>query len=114
MGAIETIMIDCAYGEMGKHYGLPTHAYIGLSDSKLIDAQAGFESGIGLVMGALAGINIISSAGMLDFESCQSFEKLVIDNELCGVALRVAKGIDESDECLAVDSPKRWDQEDTT
>jgi len=103
MGAVETIMIDCAYGEIGKHYGLPTHAYIGLSDSKLVDAQAGFESGIGLVMGALAGINIISSAGMLDFESCQSLEKLVIDNELCGMALRVAKGIDENDECLAVD-----------
>lgn len=102
MGAIETIMIDCAYGEMGKHYGLPTHAYIGLSDSKLVDAQAGFESGIGLVMGALAGINIISSAGMLDFESCQSLEKLVIDNELCGMALRIARGIDESDESLAV------------
>ena len=41
MGAIETMMIDCAYNEIGKDLGLPTQAYIGLSDAKQLDAQAG-------------------------------------------------------------------------
>ena len=51
MGAIETMMIDCAYAEVGKHLGLPTHAYLGMSDAKVVDAQCGFESGIGAVLG---------------------------------------------------------------
>jgi len=103
MGAIETMMIDSAYSQIGKHLNLPTHAYMGLSDSKLNDNQAGLESGMGAVLAALAGINVISGPGMMDFESCQSLEKLVIDNEICGMALRLVKGIAQRDEPLAVD-----------
>jgi trimethylamine--corrinoid protein Co-methyltransferase len=77
--------------------------YTGLSDAKIIDAQCGFESGIGIVLGAVAGINVISGPGMLDFENCQSLEKLVIDNEICGIALRLAKGVRVEDETLAFD-----------
>ena len=94
MGAIETMMIDSAYASVGKYLGLPTHAYMGLSDAKLLDAQAGLETGIGAVLAAMSGINVISGPGMLDFESCQSLEKLVIDNEICGMALRLVKGIE--------------------
>ncbi|MFQ5751951.1 MAG: trimethylamine methyltransferase family protein [bacterium] len=93
MGAIETMMIDCAYNEIGKHLGLPTQAYISLSDAKQLDAQAGLESGMGATLAALAGINNISGPGMLDFESCQSLEKLVVDNEICGMTFRLIAGI---------------------
>jgi trimethylamine--corrinoid protein Co-methyltransferase len=98
MGAIETMMIDCAYNEIGKHFGLPTQAYISLSDAKQLDAQAGLESGVGAVLAALAGINSISGPGMLDFESCQSLEKLVLDNEICGMTLRVVRGIEPKED----------------
>jgi trimethylamine--corrinoid protein Co-methyltransferase len=94
MGAIETMMIDCAYNEIGKHLGMPTQAYIGLSDSKRLDAQAGLESATGATLAALAGINNVSGPGMLDFESCISLEKLVVDNEICGMALRMVRGIE--------------------
>jgi len=94
MGAIETMMIDCACNEIGKHLNLPTQAYISLSDSKQLDAQAGLESGIGAALAALSGINNISGPGMLDFESCFSLEKLVIDNEICGMAFRLIDGIE--------------------
>jgi trimethylamine--corrinoid protein Co-methyltransferase len=97
MGAIETQMIDCAYAEIGKHLGLPTQAYIGLSDAKRLDAQAGFETASGALLAALAGINSISGPGMLDFESCQSLEKLVLDNELCANAKRLVRGIEARD-----------------
>ncbi|PIS24758.1 MAG: hypothetical protein COT45_03720 [bacterium (Candidatus Stahlbacteria) CG08_land_8_20_14_0_20_40_26] len=93
-GAVETQMIDCAYNEIGKYLGLPTQAYISLSDSKQFDAQAGLESSMGATLAALAGINNISGPGMLDFESCQSLEKLVLDNEICGTTLRLIKGIE--------------------
>jgi len=55
MGSIATMMIDCAYNEIGKHLGLPTQAYISLSDSKQLDAQAGLESSMGGTLAALAG-----------------------------------------------------------
>jgi trimethylamine--corrinoid protein Co-methyltransferase len=102
MGAIETMMIDCAYNEIGKYLGLPTQAYIGLSDAKQLDAQAGLESSIGATLAALAGINNISGPGMLDFESCLSLEKLVVDNEICGMSLRMIKGIEPKDDFPAL------------
>ena len=94
MGAVETQMVDCAYNEIGKHLGLPTQAYISLSDAKLLDAQAGLETAMGATLAALSGINSISGPGMLDFESCQSLEKLVLDNEICGMTLRLVRGIE--------------------
>ncbi len=103
MGAIETMMIDSAYAQVGKSFNLPTHAYMCLSDAKVLDAQAGLESGIGAVMAALSGINVISGPGMLDFESCQSLEKLVVDDEICGMALRLVRGIQPRATKLAED-----------
>ena len=103
MGAIETMMIDIAYNEIGKYLGMPTQAYMGLSDAKCPDSQAGLESGIGTILAALAGINIIAGPGMLNFETTQSLEKLVIDNEICGMARRLVEGITPRGEPLAED-----------
>jgi len=101
MGAIETLMIDCAYAQVGKYLDLPTHAYMGMSDAKIVDGQAGLESGIGTIMAALAGVNMVSGAGMMDFESCFSLEKLVVDHEIIGMARRLVRGIDCSEDPLA-------------
>jgi trimethylamine--corrinoid protein Co-methyltransferase len=98
MGAVETQMIDCAYNEIGKYLGIPTQAYISLSDAKQLDAQSGLESSMGATLAALSGINNISGPGMLDFESCQSTEKLVLDNEICGMTLRLIKGIEPKED----------------
>lgn len=103
LGAIETIILTCCYVQIAKSYNLPSHGYLGLSDSKIVDFQCGFESGIGIILGALVGINVISGPGMLIFENCQSLEKLVIDNEICGMALKLISGIEINDETLAVD-----------
>ena len=102
MGSVSTMMIDCAYNEIGKHLGIPTQAYIGLSDAKHLDAQAGLESSMGASLAALAGINNVSGPGMLDFESCFSLEKLVVDNEICGMALRMVRGIEPKEDFPSV------------
>lgn len=94
MGAVETMMIDCAYAQVGKHLGLPTHAYMALSDAKCPDYQAGMETAMGAALAALAGINMVSGPGMLDFEMCQSLEKLLLDHDAVGMALRLARGIE--------------------
>jgi len=98
MGAIETEMIDCAYNEIGKYLNLPTQAYTALSDAKQLDAQCGLETSMGATLAALSGINSISGPGMLDFESCFSLEKLVVDNEICGLTLRMIAGIEPRDD----------------
>jgi len=102
MGAVETMMIECAYAEIGKTLGLPTQAYMGLSDAKLLDAQCGLESSMGATLAALAGVNSVSGPGMLDFESCFSLEKLVLDNEICGMALRLRQGIEPREDFPAL------------
>jgi trimethylamine--corrinoid protein Co-methyltransferase len=48
-------------------------------------------------------VNVVSGAGMLEFENCQSLEKLVIDNEICGMTKRLVKGIISREEKLAED-----------
>lgn len=101
MGAIETAMIDASYAQVGKTLKLPTHAYLGASDAKRVDAQAGLESGVSALIGALAGINMISGAGMLDFLACQSAEKLVVDAEAIGMAKRLLEGVQVRTETLA-------------
>jgi len=102
MGAVETMMVDCAYSEIGKRLGMPTQAYISLSDAKQLDAQAGFETSMGATLAALSGINSVSGPGMLDFESCQSLEKLVVDNEICGMSQRLLRGIEPRDDFPAI------------
>jgi trimethylamine--corrinoid protein Co-methyltransferase len=102
MGDVGTWMIDCAYNEIGKRLGLPTHAYLGMSDAKIVDAQAGLESAGGVILAALAGVNMVSGAGMLDFESCQSPEKLVVDAEIIGMAKRLIAGIEARETPIAL------------
>jgi len=103
MGAVETAMIDAAYAQVGKSFGFPTHAYMGASDAKVVDYQAGMESSTTAMIGALAGINMISGAGMLDFLACMSPEKLLIDAEAIGMAKRMLKGMQVHTSPLASD-----------
>jgi len=100
-GAIETAMIDSSYAQVGKSLGLPTHAYLGATDSKVLDTQAGLESGMGALVGALSGINMISGSGMLDSLLCQSPEKLVTDAEGIAMAKRMIAGMKVHTETLA-------------
>jgi trimethylamine--corrinoid protein Co-methyltransferase len=103
MGAVETWMISCAYVQIGKALGLPTHAYMGMSDAKIIDTQCGLESMGSNFVAALSGANIISGCGMMDLESCLSYEKLVIDAEMIGMVKRFVKGIVVRDDPIAFD-----------
>jgi trimethylamine--corrinoid protein Co-methyltransferase len=103
IGAIETMMIDSAYVQIGKHLNLPTHSYMGMSDAKIPDMQAGFETGIGAILAASSGVNVVSGAGILDYIKCQSLEKLVIDNVICGMAYRLIEGVSQREDPIALD-----------
>ena len=101
MGAVETAMLDCSYAQVAKTLNMPTHTYLGATDSKLVDAQAGLESGISAMVGALSGINMISGSGMLDFLACHSAEKLVLDAEGIAMAKRMIGGVQQHTDTLA-------------
>jgi trimethylamine--corrinoid protein Co-methyltransferase len=103
MGAVETAMIDAAYAQVGKTFSFPTHSYMCASDAKVVDYQAGMESSTTAMIGALAGINMISGAGMLDFLACMSTEKLLIDAEAIGMAKRMLQGMQVHTDPLAAD-----------
>ena len=102
-GAVETAMIDSSYAQVGKSLGLPTHAYLGATEAKVLDTQAGLESGVGAMIGALSGINMISGSGMLDSLMCQSPEKLVTDAEGVAMAKRMVQGMKIHTETLATE-----------
>ena len=103
MGAIETAMLDAGCAQVGKSLGLPTHGYLCGSDAKVVDAQAGLETGMAALIGVLAGINMVSGAGMLDFLACHSAEKLVIDADAIGMAQRFGRGIEPRGASLALE-----------
>lgn len=106
----ETMLLYMGYVELARELGVPTHGYLALSDSKVIDYQAGVEACMGALTAALVGVDIASGPGMLEFENMFSLEKLVLDDEACGYALRLAKGfeVDEERIALHVVREARW------
>jgi trimethylamine--corrinoid protein Co-methyltransferase len=104
-GSGEQAVLMAAAAQMAAFYGIPASIAAGMSDSKLPDNQAGFEKGVTAAVAALAGGNFVSeSAGMLASLLGVSFEALVIDNEMLGLVQRVLRGIEVTDETLAVDA----------
>lgn len=103
LAAVETMMIEAAYAQIGKSFGLPVHAYMALSDAKLPDYQAGFETAMSAALAALSRVNVVSGPGMLDFSSSQSLEKLLLDSEVCLTAKRLIEGIVSRSEKAGID-----------
>ena len=101
MAAIEAQRLNVAYVEIAKSFGLPTQAYMALSDAKQLDAQAGGETFSSALLAALAGVNSVSGPGMLDFVLTFSLPKLVFDNEVCGQALHFVREIEPIDDLPA-------------
>jgi len=107
-GAVEMGLMNAAASQLAQFYDLPIYATAGMSDSKTLDAQAGFESSITTLLVSLAGGNIIhDAAGFLEFCMVASLEKYVLDDEIIGMCMRAVKGIEVSPETLAFDVLKK-------
>jgi trimethylamine--corrinoid protein Co-methyltransferase len=98
MAAIEAQRLNVAYVEIARSLGLPTQAYMALSDGKFLDAQAGGETFSSALLAAIAGVNSVSGPGMLDFVLTFSLPKLVFDNEVCGQSLHFVREIEVLDD----------------
>jgi len=103
-GSVEMGLINAAGAQMAQHFHVPFYATGGISDSKILDAQCGYESAITSLLCALAGSNFIhDSAGLMEFAMTVCNEKYVIDNDILGMVMRAVAGIRVDDETIAYD-----------
>ncbi len=76
----------------------------GMTDSKRLDAQSGYESALTVTIVALSGSNLIhDSVGLLEMCQVFSYDKTVIDNEILGNVLRLMKGVEVNEETLVLE-----------
>lgn len=99
----EQALMAVAMTQMGKYYGLPVYINVGLTDSKTVDAQAGIEVGITLVLGALSGADIFGHLGISGVDQASSLTMLVMQDEVIGYIERILRGIEISDEKFGLD-----------
>jgi trimethylamine--corrinoid protein Co-methyltransferase len=103
LGAVETGLITAASAQLARHYGLPCRSVGGATESKLEDVQAGLERAATLIPAVLSGVHFITCGGTLDSTMLESPLLLALDDEMCGMVLRMAEGIAVDDETLALD-----------
>ena len=103
-GSIEMGLTNAASAQMAQFYKLPFYATGGMTDSKVLDAQSGYESALTVLLCALAGSNFIhDAAGLMEFALTVCFEKYVVDNEILGMVMRAVQGIEVNDDTIAYD-----------
>jgi len=103
LGGPEFALLRVCTAQLAKFYDLPSGGGGLLCDSKVFDAQAGYEKMLTALMPALSGLNLVSGMGLVASETVVSYEQLVIDDEIAGMVKRVLNGIDFRDETLAID-----------
>ena len=92
-GSGEQAVLMAACAQMGRFYDLPTGVAAGMADSKLPDAQAGYEKGYTTVLAGHSGANLVyESAGMLASLLGVCLESFVIDNDMLGAVNRSVRG----------------------
>jgi len=107
-GAVEFGMMQAAAAQLAHFYGVPIYGSGGMSDSKLPDAQAGYEKMATFLLAAMGGCNYIHHAlGMITNMSAASLEQAVIDDEIVGMAMRVLRSIEVTEDSLAVEAIHR-------
>lgn len=102
-GTPEAGLLVLAAGQLARRLGVPLHTVGTLSSSKVADAQSQQEAAWGLIMSMFAGANLINHAtGWLEGGLVTSFEKTIIDHDLCGKVARFFDGIDLSENAQAM------------
>ena len=104
IGAPEMAVNTAATAQMSRYYGLPCRGGGALSDAKMMDSQAAYESMMSLQMATLSGVNfVLHSAGILEGYILSSYEKFIIDAEICGMCRHIKRGETITQDRLALD-----------
>jgi trimethylamine--corrinoid protein Co-methyltransferase len=103
-GSGEQGLLTSACAQIINHFGLPSGAASGMADSKMPDAQSGYEKGSTAVMAGLAGLNMVyETAGMHASLLGFCLESLIIDNDMLGQCMRAVRGVEVTPDTLSVD-----------
>ncbi len=103
-GGGEQAILMAAAAQMGRYYNLPTSSIAGITDSKIPDAQHGYEKNLAVSLAAHAGSNLITQAcGMQASLLGASLESYVIDNDMLGNILRTVRGVEASVETISAE-----------
>jgi len=104
IGSPENSMMIAAHVQMARHYGLPSRGGGAITDASYPDAQAGFESMFALLTTVNSGMDfVLHAGGILSSYLAFSYEKFVLDDEMCGMVRRFRQGIAVTPETLAYD-----------
>jgi trimethylamine--corrinoid protein Co-methyltransferase len=104
-GAVEFGMMNAAIHQLAHHIKVPNYNSSGLTDSKLPDAQAGWEKALTTILAAMGGSNFVHhAAGMMESMLTVAYEQYVIDDEIIGMCCKVLKGIQVDDAHLALEA----------
>lgn len=101
-GSGEQAVLMAAAMQMARYYNLPNTCIAGATDSKIADAQSGYEKCLSVTLAAQAGANMITQAGGMQASlvGC-ALESYVIDNDMLGGILRSISPLEVSDETLS-------------
>jgi len=102
-GAIETGILLASQAQMARFYNVPAGGYIGLTNAHSNDAQSGFETGMNTVLGVSAGATLLNMGGLYSSLMAFDFAKAVVDNEIALMDKRVHRGLEFSEENLALE-----------
>lgn len=89
--------------ELAHRYDLPIFGLAGCSDSKVPDEQAAAEAAFSIILETLAGAQMAHDIGYLEGGMCNSIEQIVICDELIAYTKQFMKGLEVSEETLALD-----------
>ncbi|MGQ9572613.1 MAG: trimethylamine methyltransferase family protein [Dehalococcoidia bacterium] len=103
LGAVETGLITAGAAQLARHYGLPCRGVGGTTDAKTLDLQCMLERVSTLLPAVLAGVHFITCGGTLQSTTIESHPLLVLDDELCGLMLRLARGVEVSEQTIALE-----------
>ncbi|HET89218.1 MAG TPA: trimethylamine--corrinoid methyltransferase [Chloroflexi bacterium] len=104
IGSPELSQMIAAHAQIARYYGLPSRSGGALTDASTPDAQAGFESMLSLVTTISSGIDfVLHAGGILSSYLAFSYEKLTLDDEMCGMVRRYRQGIAVNPETLSYD-----------
>jgi trimethylamine--corrinoid protein Co-methyltransferase len=101
MASPEFAVLKGALGQMGRFLGLPVRMPGMLRDSKILDAQAGFETALAGLAAAFAADLV--DAGQLDSDLLVDYADPVFCDECMGALRRLTRNLDVDEKALALD-----------
>jgi trimethylamine---corrinoid protein Co-methyltransferase len=102
-GSPEASLHTAACVNLARYLGLPFMGTAGASEAKRVDAQAGAEAALQVMLSALSGASLVHDVGFLDCADIGSLSYLVLVDEIIGMAARVMRGIEVNSKTIMLD-----------